>query len=638
MHAPRRSHLLAPACALLLATPLDARAAPRFDDALDNLGAQACGGGGCWTNYLRVADLDLDDDLDIVFVNYSGFFSMGAPQPLVTMVNNGDAVFTDHSDTILGGYTERLRQVAIGDVDGDGAPDIVAPSAWGDASALFINNGDGTFDEEGAARLPATSVYAGAVRLGDVDGDHDLDIVIGDGYAQGAGHPTVAALWLNDGAGVFEDASGGLPTDKQGYDPDDIDLVDIDRDLDLDLLINVHAGKSSLWLNDGGGGFTDATDQLADMPGPPNQGGAYHYNMSPCDVDGDGDLDLWIDNTGPGYTEQLMINDGAGNFTDETGARVSGNPGSDDNGVLCADLDDDGDLDAVVLALNFGQATTERLLVNDGDGNFTYESGAFPNVLDPTLWGEFGDLNGDGKLDLVTGQGEGNPELNRVYLGNAALPADSHPPRFPIVEALGDIETDTPRDVRFAVVDNAVTDGGPRLLEASVEYELDGEAQPALTAWAMGGDLFVAEFPGLQAAAVVTYRACATDLAGNVGCAEEQSFTVQDEPGTTASGSSGDPSETGDPSTTDGDPTAGPTTADSSPSTSDGPTTDGDDDDDDDGTDSEAGADTDGSDGGCGCASGDAPQGLLALVGLTLLGVGRRRRTARVNTAGRRVA
>ena len=158
MHAPRRSHLLAPACALLLATPLDARAAPRFDDALDNLGAQACGGGGCWTNYLRVADLDLDDDLDIVFVNYSGFFSMGAPQPLVTMVNNGDAVFTDHSDTILGGYTERLRQVAIGDVDGDGAPDIVAPSAWGDASALFINNGDGTFDEEGAARLPATDL------------------------------------------------------------------------------------------------------------------------------------------------------------------------------------------------------------------------------------------------------------------------------------------------------------------------------------------------------------------------------------------------------------------------------------------------------------------------------------------------
>ena len=612
--------------ALALTPSATVQAAPVFDDALPNLGNQACGGGGCWTNYLRVTDLDADDDLDIVFVNYAGFFTMGSAQPLVTMVNNGDGAFIDHSDTIVGGHWGRIRQVAIGDVDGDGFPDMVAPNGWGGDNALFMNNGDGTFVDEGADRLPPdASVFAGGVRLGDVDDDGDLDIFIGDGYAQGMGHPTPGALWLNDGAGMFEDASAGLPTDKQGFDPDDVDFLDVDRDFDLDIVINMHAGKSSLWLNDGAGGFSDATDQLADMPMM-----GYHYNMSPCDVDGDGDLDLWIDNMGPGYTEQLMINDGSGSFTDETEARVSGNPGSDDNGVLCVDLDDDGDLDGVVLALNFGQATPERALINDGDGNFTYEADMFPAIEDPTLWGEFGDLNGDGKLDLVTGQGEGNPELNRVYFGNAELPADTRPPSFPAIETFDSVDPGEPLWLHFSIVDSTITDEGPRLDDVSVEVEHDGEPVEQVAGWFMGGDLFRAELPAAGPGVMVTYRVCAADLAGNSGCSEDSSYTVNDdEPGTT---SDTDATDSGTTDTTDTSETSNTAT-----DTSAGPATDAgtgetsvpDDDDDDDDTD-----DTDSGEGsggetveGCGCQSdAPAPSGLLALAGLGLLGLRRRRR------------
>jgi hypothetical protein len=59
----------------------------------------------------------------------------------------------------------------------------------------------------------------------------------------------------------------------------------------------------------------------------------------------------------------------------------------------------------------FSLGTPERLLVNDGTGNFTHVAGKFPAQTDCSRWGELGDLNGDGRLDLVTGQGEFYPTL-----------------------------------------------------------------------------------------------------------------------------------------------------------------------------------------------------------------------------------
>src|ERR1043166_8645781 len=104
-----------------------------------------------------------------------------------------------------------------------------------------------------------------------------------------------------------------------GTEPIDFDLFDADRDFDLDILVDLHHGPEALWLNDGTGHFTEA-------PFPPlATASALKYNPAACDVDGDGDLDVWIDNAGPQSTEQLLINDGSAHFTDETTARVTGN-------------------------------------------------------------------------------------------------------------------------------------------------------------------------------------------------------------------------------------------------------------------------------------------------------------------------
>ncbi len=578
------------ACSLLA---LEAKAGyPMVPDALD---PQACNGQGCWTNHMRVTDIDGDGSLDIVLANYNDFFQGGDdPEPLVIYTNDGAGNFTNVSAAALGNYSGNHHQIAIGDVDGDGSLDIYAPDASGGVHALFINDGAGEFTNEADGRLPpAGEVRGGAARLGDVDNDGDLDIFVSDAYASNG--PPFGHIWLNDGSGVFDELADAIPTSLDGDDIDDLEFFDADRDFDLDLVINPHSGNPALWLNDGSGMFA-AGGSIS----PVGPGSNFHYNVAACDVDGDNDLDLWIDNTGGNYTEQLLINDGNANFTDMTNMQVSGNPaGSDDNGVVCVDIDDDGDFDGVVLALD----SPERLLRNDGSGNFTYEAGYFPGPTDCTLWGEFGDLNGDARLDLVTSQGECSSS-DEVYLADDQEAVDSMPPRI-LADEAPDVGGGP---IRFAVSDNTVSDEGPRLNRAFVRIDPDGAASEN-AAMFMGGDLFRVVMPAVPPEGEVSYQLCAEDLAGNVGCTDTQTYgggggtTTGDETGNETTGESG-----GETSGETGSGTSGETGGN----------------DEVDGTGDTAGA---GDEGGCACSTSDAGGSLgWALLGLLGLGVVRRRR------------
>ncbi len=593
-------------------------ASPLFDE-VDGALSNGCGGVGCWTNYLRVSDLDGDADLDVVLVNYDGFFQAGQAQELVIYENEGGS-FTDVSQSAVGGFEGRTRQVAIGDVDGDGSVDIFVPNARGSGSAFFMNTGDMVFVDEYETRMPAAQSDVGAARFGDFDNDGDLDIFASDGYLSS---PTsYGHVYLNDGLGVFTELAGAIPDGFGGQDPDDVDLLDANGDFVLDIVLNAHSGDNSLWFGNGDGTFADASDQF---PGQPN---TYHYNPGVCDVDGDGDLDVWIDNMGPGYSEQLLINDGTGTFEDQTSDRVTGNPAqADDNGVICADIDLDGDFDAVVIALS----TRERYLINDGSGNFTYVPGAFGGSTDASLWGEFGDLDGDGRFDLVTGQGEFGDIEDHVYFANAAVAVDDRAPDFRAVDA-GPFPAAAALVVRSAIVDRSVTDEGPRLSSVTATLTGDGVEEDTAVTF-MGGDLFRAQFPA-QAVGEYTVEFCATDMAGNEGC-ETTEVSVAEEGGETgdtdtdagtdtgADGSSGgvtdSESTTGSSTASDTNATASMSetnvTATASASETDGSDTQGD----------TEGDSAGGSGGGGGCRSGGPVPLTLLLLGPGLLGLRRRR-------------
>jgi hypothetical protein len=574
----------------LLASP----ALAGFDLVANALDPQACDGQGCWTNHMRMTDIDGDGDLDLVLVNYSDFFAgSDDPEPLVIYANDGSGGFTNVSTTALGDHVGNHHQIAVGDVDGDGSLDIYGPDGSGGAHVLFINDGEGNFIDEADVRLPIEYPQGGAARMADVDADGDLDIFVADGYASNG--PPWGRLYVNDGTGMFSEAAGAIPDVFDGDDIDDVEFFDADRDFDLDLVLNPHSGNPALWLNDGAGSF--AVGGTIPGPGP---GSNFHYNVAPCDVDNDGDLDLWIDNTGGNYTEQLLINDGAANFTDETSDRVTGNAeGSDDNGVACVDIDHDGDFDAVVLALG----SPERLLENDGTGNFTFVAGAFPGPTDCTLWGEFGDLDGDGRVDLATAQGECSGS-DEVYLADDTEPTDAVAPTMIAVEAIGDVGVGETPALRFAVSDNTVTDEGPRLARAYAMIDPDG-AGTTIDAQFMGGDLFRVILPAADAE--ITFQVCAEDRNGNTTCSDSQTY------------GEGGGTETGDGDTDDTGDTAGESESDTA-----GDTVSGTDGDDEIGTEGTAGdtAGTDDTD-GCSCKQSDE-RGLgwtaIGLLGLGLLG------------------
>jgi MYXO-CTERM domain-containing protein len=351
------------------------------------------------------------------------------------------------------------------------------------------------------------------------------------------------------------------------------------------VLVNFHQGQNALFKNDGAGTFTSASAGL-----PALDGGAFHYGPVFCDVDGDGDRDYFVDNAGDGYEEVLAINDGTGDFTDESAARISGNTGEDDNLVVCLDYDSDGDFDFIVGALS----SVQRLFVNDGTGNFAFVPGAFDGPTIPTLWLEAGDLNGDGRLDVFAAAGEGNPQTERFYLGMADAAVDTLGPKIIGTEPVT-LSSSASTVVRFAVSDNAVTDEGPRLSRA---YVLVGTDE--IEAEFMGGDLYRAEVP---ATPIRDFQACAVDLQGNIspGC-----------PGGTGEGGGGP----GGGGPGGGGPASGGNGSGASPSTGGNGTGGG-------GTDS-------GSEDGCSCevpaGDGSSTAG-LALVGLALAAATRRRRS-----------
>lgn len=605
----------------VLYTPPAQAGGALFDLSPGALDPQGCGGAGCWTNYLRVTDIDGDDDLDILVPNYADFFTgNNNAEDFVVYVNDGSGGFSNVSATAVGGHVGALRMIAVGDVDGDGAVDIYGPSGTGSAPVLFMNDGSGVFVDEADVRLPASDFPASAAaRMADVDDDGDLDIFSADGYAVGG--PPYGRLYINDGTGVFTEAVGAIPDVISGQDVDDVEFLDVDRDFDLDLFVNAHAGGTgALWLNDGTGSF--AAGGSVAPPGNPG----FHYNASPCDVDGDGDLDMWIENIGGDYTEQLLINDGRGNFTDETSTRVTGNIiDADDNGVLCADIDDDGDFDAVVIAL----FNPERMLVNDGAGNFEYVAGGFPPPANCSLWGEFGDLDGDGRIDLVTGQGECGNTDEEVYLANDGLEVDDTAPRIIVAQDVLPVGAGEEVVMHFAVSDRTTTDEGPRLARAYVVIDPEGAATE-VEAMFMGGDMFRVVLEGGDAG-ISMLHACAEDRHGNVGC-------DGDEPPGGSTG--GEDSTGGDPDTGADETGVNGTGVDTMPATTapgsasatmtagSASATGGETDTD---TDS-AGAADDGGDGGCSCRQGAG--GDWGWAGLGLLGLGllrRRRSTARAH-------
>jgi hypothetical protein len=223
------------------------------------------------TSGLAVADLDGDGALDVIATDPT-------TSEVSVLLGRGDGTLGAASQlpiVVPGIEPPAPFSVAIGDLDGDGVPDAAIADNANDHLAIELGNGDGTFRPGATPVINGTAPFY--VIAHDLDGDGHLDLIIAD-----RGSDDVNVL-RGRGDGTFDAAI--IASTGAGSGPYDVTIADVDLDGIPDLITADYlTGSATVLRGIGHAKFAPPIDA-----GPT---GAYCYSVVAADLDGDGKPDL----------------------------------------------------------------------------------------------------------------------------------------------------------------------------------------------------------------------------------------------------------------------------------------------------------------------------------------------------------
>lgn len=457
------------------------------------------------------ADVNGDGKMDVVTVSV-GTVSSDHPsgQPgqgrAIWFLNDGAANPTFHARSVAEGLNYPVA-AQVGDVDGDGALDVIVASRDDNSVRWYRNSGGGepTFAPN---LISNQAVGAVSVDVGDINKDGALDVI-------SASENDDRILWYaNNGSGGFSThvVRAGNPNPAQDF-AKSVEVVDVNGDGWLDIVYASEDGNEVGWYRSGGGAFPSWTQQVLDTDR------IHVKQVTSGDLDRDGDVDLiaasaddnrvtWYRNSGganPTFTTHVVTNLAAGaryaHVADLNGdgsldvlyaARMANSVGwvrnrsihfgatypaqghfavgywDSSRFVTSADLDGDGDIDLVSAA--------EDDLVwhqNKGTSPATFTSIPIGTTQDRSRWIDPADIDGDGDLDLIVASTENRTiywyENSGGATPNFAERIVSNNLQGPRAAIAGDMDGDGDLDI-FAVSD---------IDSKVVWYENNGARPPA---------------------------------------------------------------------------------------------------------------------------------------------------------------
>ena len=350
--------------------------------------------GGAY--YVVIGDIDGDGKADLVAI--TGYNTVSVFRNTSSSGSITAGSFAPRVDFTTGNWAQAI---AIGDIDGDGKPDLAVTNE-SDYTVSVLRNTSTIGSVTFASKVDfTTGTYPMGVAIGDIDGDGKADLVVANQSSN-----TVSVLHNISTAGTVNFAP--KVDFATGSHPYGIAIGDIDGDGKPDVAVtNYYSSSTSVLRNTSTSGYVNFATRVDITTG------LYPISIAIGDIDGDGKADLAVANVNSNTVSVIRNTSVSGSVT--FASNVDFTTGTNPYEVAIGDIDGDGKPDLTIA--NYGSNTVSVFRNTSISGSIT--AGSFAAKVDFTTGANpygvaIGDIDGDGKPDLaVTNRGSNTVSVLR---------------------------------------------------------------------------------------------------------------------------------------------------------------------------------------------------------------------------------